>query len=64
MNREIHFMDSNNANPGIALTEIQHLLVYIGVLTVSEAEQVGESSVQKEIAIKLVAQIFHYNPRQ
>jgi len=42
MDQYIHFMDSNNANPGIALKEIQHLLVYIGELTVSEAEQVDD----------------------
>jgi len=42
MERCIHFTDMNNSNPGIALKEIQHFLVYIGELTMSEAEQVDE----------------------
>ena len=40
--RCIHFMDMNNLDPGIALKQMQHLLVYIGELTASEAEEVDE----------------------
>ena len=40
--RCIHFMDMNNLDPEIALKQMQHLLVYIGELTVSEAEEVDE----------------------